>query len=79
MYVLGSAVEEGTYVVAQLGASHDAVVAEDDALVFQDGGVGHQLHLGHEFAACLTAGGEGARPSGGVFHDGTLVGNVVAF
>lgn len=34
MYVLGSAVEEGAYVVAQLGAADDGVIAEDDALVF---------------------------------------------
>lgn len=75
----GSVVEEHLDVVVKLCAANDAVVADDDALSFEDGTVGDELHLGDKVAAHLAARCEGAWPCGGVFQHSALVGYMVAF
>ena len=79
MHFGGSGVEECLDVVAELCAADDGVVAENDALVFKECGVGDELHTGHEVAAGLVAGGEAAGPCGGVFEHGATVGDTVTF
>ena len=74
MYLLGTVVEELLHVVAQLRATHDGVVAEHHTLVFQQGGVGDELHLRHKVATALVAGRKRAGPCGRVLQHGTLVG-----
>ena len=79
MNLTGTTLEEGAYVVAQLGASHDGVVAEYDAFAVQYGPVGDEFHLGHEVASTLVAGSEAAWPGRGIFQHGTLIWYAAAF
>ena len=73
MDLLGTVLEKGSDIVAQLRAAHDGVVAEHDALVLQDRRVGDEFHLGHKVAAILVARGERAGPRRRVFQHRTLV------
>ena len=66
-------------VVAQLCATHDRVVTEHHALVFQQGCVGDKLHLCHQVATALVTRGKRAGPCGCVLQHGTLVGDARAF
>ena len=74
MHLFGTVVKEHLHVVAQLRATHDAVVAEEQALVLEQCAVGNEFHLGHEVAHLLVGGRETAGPGGRVFADGALVG-----
>ena len=79
MNLLGSVIEEGADVVAQLCAAHDGVVTEHDALPLQDSGVWYELHLCHEVTTVLVAWCEGTWPCGGILHHCTLIGNLFTF
>ena len=67
VHFLGSEFKEPAHVVVQLGAAHDAVVAEEAALALECILVGDELHLCHQVACQLVAGHEAAGPRGGVF------------
>ena len=47
MHLLGSVVVKHFHIVAQLGATHDAVVAKRHFLALQQSTVGDKLHLGY--------------------------------
>ena len=68
MHLLGAVVVKHLHVVAQLGATHDAVVAEGHFLALQQSTVGDELHLGHMLPLALVHGHETPRPGGGVLH-----------
>ena len=53
VHLLGAVVVEHLHVVAQLRATHDAVVAEGHLLAIQHLMVGDELHLGHMLALAL--------------------------
>lgn len=74
-----SSLIEGRHVVAELSAAHYRVVAENNALVFQQGPVRYELHLRHKGAARLVARCEAARPCRRVFQHGAVVGNSATF
>ena len=73
VHLLGAVVVEHLHVVAQLRATHDAVVAEGHLLAFEQGTVGDELHLGHMLALALVDGHETPRPGGGVLHHAAQV------
>ena len=78
MHPFGSRLKECAYIVAQLGAAHNGVVAEHYILVLQDCRIRDELHAGYKVAPRLVAGGEAAGPCGGIFQHGTLIGDAVA-
>ena len=78
VYLLGSVLEEGAHVVAQLCAAYYGVVAEHYASSLEQRAVGDELHLCYEVAAALVAGCERAGPRGRVLQHGTLIGYALA-
>ena len=73
---LGAQVIEATYIITQLRAAHDAVVAEEAALAIERIAVGNQLHLGHQIAGELVARHEGTGPRRCVFRHCAAVGDM---
>ena len=70
--------EEHLHIVAQLGASHDTVVAEQHSLAFQHILVGDEFHLGHQRAHGLVGRCERTWPGGSILGDATLVRHLLA-
>ena len=79
VHLLGAVLVEHLHVVAKLRAAHDGVVAEKQTLALKHGAVGDELHLGHEAAHLLTAGGKATGPGGSVFGNGAVIRDTLAF
>ena len=76
VHFLGSATEKIAHIVAQLGTSHDGVVAENHTFTVDEVGIGNEFHLGHQLAQLLCGRGKTTGPGRGILHDTPLVRNV---
>ena len=73
MHLLSTIVEKGLYIILQLRAAHDRVVAEHHTLILQQGWVGNEFHLGHQRTTLLIARSERARPCRRILQHRSLI------
>ncbi len=77
MDFLGAVIVDAADGVAELGAAHDGILAEEEALALDEFLDGNDLHARDQVASGLILGHETARPGGGVFDEGPLEGHAL--